>query len=58
MIDLKDVGFRYRRTDKPLFQGVNLHLPAGTICGMLGANGAGKSTLLKLLAGPELSAAG
>jgi ABC-2 type transport system ATP-binding protein len=51
MIDLKNLGFRYDRTGKPLLQDVNLHLPAGTICGMLGANGAGKSTLLKLLAG-------
>ena len=51
MIELKDLGFQYGRNDKPLFQGVELRLPAGTICGMLGVNGAGKSTLLKLLAG-------
>jgi ABC-2 type transport system ATP-binding protein len=51
MIDLKDLGFSYLRTPTPLFQGLDLHLTAGTICGMLGVNGAGKSTLLKLLAG-------
>ena len=51
MIELKELGFRYRRTGKPLFQGLDLQLPAGTICGMLGANGAGKSSLLRLLAG-------
>jgi ABC-2 type transport system ATP-binding protein len=51
MIDLKDLGFRYGRTGKPLFDGLHLQLPAGTICGMLGANGAGKSSLLRLLAG-------
>jgi ABC-2 type transport system ATP-binding protein len=51
MIELKDLGFRYSRSDKPLFQGLGLQLPAGTICGLLGANGAGKSTLLRLLAG-------
>jgi len=51
MIELKDLGFAYSRNGKPLFQKLQLQLPAGTICGMLGANGAGKSTLLKLLAG-------
>ena len=51
MIELKELGFRYGRAGKPLFQGLDLQLPAGTICGMLGANGAGKSSLLRLLAG-------
>jgi ABC-2 type transport system ATP-binding protein len=51
MIDIKNLGFRYRRRGLPLFSNLNLQLPAGTLCGLLGANGAGKSTLLKLLAG-------
>jgi ABC-2 type transport system ATP-binding protein len=51
MIELKEIGFSYRRTGKPLFQGLDLQLPAGTICGLLGANGAGKTSLLRLLAG-------
>lgn len=51
MITLTDLGFAYSKRRPPLFQHLNLNLPAGTICGMLGANGAGKSTLLKLLAG-------
>jgi ABC-2 type transport system ATP-binding protein len=51
VIDIKALGFSYRNTGRPLFSGLDLQLPAGTICGMLGANGAGKSTLLKLLAG-------
>jgi len=51
MIELKDLGFRYGRAGKPLFDRLHLQLPAGTICGMLGANGAGKSSLLRLLAG-------
>ena len=50
MIDLKGLNFRYGRV-RPLFQDVDLTLPSGTICGVVGANGAGKSTLLKLLAG-------
>ncbi|MBI4732936.1 MAG: ATP-binding cassette domain-containing protein [Chloroflexi bacterium] len=31
--------------------GINLHVPAGTIQGILGENGAGKSTLMKVLSG-------
>ncbi|MEO6079630.1 MAG: ABC transporter ATP-binding protein [Steroidobacteraceae bacterium] len=51
MIDVKNLGFRYSRRGETLFSNLNLHLPAGTICGLLGANGAGKSTLLRLIAG-------
>jgi ABC-2 type transport system ATP-binding protein len=51
MIDLKNLGFGYTRRGNPLFANLNLHLPAGTYCGLLGANGAGKSTLLRLIAG-------
>ena len=29
----------------------SLHLPAGSICGLVGMNGAGKSTLFKALTG-------
>ena len=31
--------------------GINLHIPAGSIQGILGENGAGKSTLMKILSG-------
>lgn len=51
MITTRQLGFSYSRKRKPLFEGLDLSLPAGTICGMLGANGAGKSTLLKIFAG-------
>jgi len=50
MIDIQGLGFRYRR-GQPLFANLNLQLPPGTLCGLLGSNGAGKSTLLKLMAG-------
>ena len=32
-------------------KGVNLDVPPGQICGLVGDNGAGKSTLIKILAG-------
>ncbi len=51
MIDVENLGFRYSRRGNALFSNLNLHLPAGTLCGLLGANGAGKSSLLRLLAG-------
>jgi ABC-2 type transport system ATP-binding protein len=51
MIDIQDLDFRYSRKGQPLFSKLRLQLPAGTLCGLLGANGAGKSTLLRLMAG-------
>jgi ABC-2 type transport system ATP-binding protein len=51
MIDLENIGFKYGRRGQALFTNLSLHLPAGTICGLLGANGAGKSTLLRLISG-------
>ena len=35
----------------PVLHGVDLRVPAGTICAVLGANGAGKTTLLRALSG-------
>lgn len=32
-------------------RGLNLHIPAGSICGFLGRNGAGKTTTMKVLLG-------
>lgn len=51
MVELDNLGFSWPRAQQPLFDGVTLQLPAGSICGLLGPNGAGKSTLLKLMAG-------
>ncbi len=49
MITLKALSFSYRT--KTLFSQLELSLPSGGICGVLGKNGAGKTTLLKLMAG-------
>lgn len=51
MIHVQDLCFGYSRRGEPLFGKLNLQLPAGTLCGLLGANGAGKSTLLRILSG-------
>ncbi|MES2729458.1 MAG: Fe-S cluster assembly ATPase SufC [Pseudomonadota bacterium] len=37
--------------DKPILNGVNLHLPAGQVHAIMGPNGSGKSTLSYVLAG-------
>jgi len=49
------LSHRYRRhfwsKPAPALVDVDLHVPFGSICAIIGANGAGKSTLLKILAG-------
>ena len=46
-IDGVSKSFDYKRA----LVGVQLHVPAGQICGLLGPNGAGKTTLFRLLMG-------
>lgn len=50
MIEMRSVTFAYRRK-RPLFEGLDVTLEAGTIYGLLGRNGAGKTTMLKLMCG-------
>ncbi len=49
MLDLADVTLRV--AGRPLLEGANLHVPAGTRLALIGRNGTGKSTLLHLIAG-------
>ena len=46
-VEFKDVEFQY--DDTPLFQALNVRVPAGERVGLVGASGAGKSTLVNLL---------
>ncbi|MEX0742694.1 MAG: ABC transporter transmembrane domain-containing protein, partial [Phycisphaeraceae bacterium] len=44
-----DVWYTYPGSEAPAVAGVNLTVPAGSICAVVGSNGSGKSTLLGLL---------
>lgn len=56
MIEMKHVQKAYR--DNVLFTDLNLTVPKGDICGIVGANGIGKSVLLKMLCGLVLPDSG
>lgn len=48
-IELRHLSFAYGDGQPPALKDVSLHIPAGTICGIIGETGAGKSTLVHLL---------
>ncbi|MFC9626849.1 ATP-binding cassette domain-containing protein, partial [Streptomyces sp. NPDC056930] len=43
------VGLRKSYGDKTVLDGVDLHIPAGSVFALLGPNGAGKTTAVKIL---------
>ncbi|MCP2356564.1 ATP-binding cassette subfamily B protein [Nonomuraea thailandensis] len=57
-ITFDDVTFTYAGARTPALREVSLHLPAGSVVGLVGVNGAGKSTLVKLLTGMYRPATG
>ena len=48
-IRFEGVRFTYPGTDRPVLDGLDLWLPAGSSLALVGENGAGKSTVVKLL---------
>lgn len=51
MIRFDNVSYTYPRTDVPALAGIDLTIPEGQMCAVVGANGAGKSTFCLTLAG-------
>ncbi|MET9609387.1 ATP-binding cassette domain-containing protein, partial [Streptomyces sp. NPDC006512] len=43
------VGLRKSYGDKTVLDGIDLHIPAGSVFSLLGPNGAGKTTAVKIL---------
>ncbi len=51
MIRVSDLSFTYPGASQPVFQGVNLFIPDGELCLVMGQSGSGKSTMLRCLNG-------
>ena len=49
MLELSDVSVSIKRTR--ILQGVALHVPNGSVVGLIGRNGAGKTTLMRTVMG-------
>jgi ATP-binding cassette, subfamily B, bacterial len=49
-IHFENVSFSYPGSARPVFDGLDLKIPAGRCTAIVGVNGAGKTTLIKLLA--------
>ena len=58
MIKFSNVSKAYHGATQPALQGLNFHLPVGSMTYLVGHSGAGKSTLLKLIMGMEKANAG
>jgi energy-coupling factor transporter ATP-binding protein EcfA2 len=51
MIEIKHLTYFYPGQDRAALRNIDLQIPSGQFCGVVGANGAGKSTLCYALAG-------
>ncbi len=51
MIQISDLTFTYPGAEHPALNGVDLHIPDGELCLVMGPSGSGKSTLLRCING-------
>lgn len=50
-IELREVRFRYPRTEEPALRGIDLRIDAGELVGVIGGTGSGRSTLALVMSG-------
>jgi ATP-binding cassette subfamily B protein len=48
-LEFRKLSFAYGQGQAPNLKNIDLHIPAGQVCGIVGETGAGKSTLVSLL---------
>jgi len=48
-VEFRNLTFAYDGAHAPALKNINLQIPAGTVCGIVGETGSGKSTLVNLL---------
>ncbi|MEV5731624.1 ATP-binding cassette domain-containing protein, partial [Streptomyces pharetrae] len=48
-VAISATGLRKSYGDKTVLDGIDLHIPAGSVFALLGPNGAGKTTAVKIL---------
>ncbi|KAF9885952.1 hypothetical protein FE257_012242 [Aspergillus nanangensis] len=58
LVSLEGIVFRYKPTDVPILNEIDLVVHKGDRVGIMGLNGAGKSTLIRLLVGSALPTKG
>ena len=58
VLSLKNVGYIYEKTTKPVFQGLNAEFEPGRLYCIVGRSGSGKTSLLSLLAGLDICTEG
>ena len=51
MIKISNLSFTYPGASQPALHGLNLHIPDGELCLVMGLSGSGKSTLLRCING-------
>ena len=55
-VEITGLTFRYKNAPRDVLAGIDLAIPAGCRCLVIGANGAGKTTLLRIIAGKHMVA--